>query len=111
MMVTVASSLTATLTSYSGEEEISKEVDCLSVSNGNARGKGNEATGTTQGSGMDGSLNGVPAVKGNIYSKAESIQMRHRYICGANKLFFKDQPLKIVRGANCFVVCLWALYR
>ena len=111
MMVSVASSLTATLTSYSGEEEISKEVDCLSISNGNARRAGSEASGTTRGSGMNGSMNGVQPVKGNIYSKAESIHMRHQYICGANKLFFKDQPLKIVRGENYLVACFWRVYR
>jgi len=104
MMVSVASSLTATLTSYSGEEEISKEVDCLSISNGNARRAGSEASGTTRGSGMNGSMNGVQPVKGNIYSKAESIHMRHQYICGANKLFFKDQPLKIVRGEGAYMI-------
>ena len=38
------------------------------------------------------------SVKGNIYTKAKSIEMRQRYICGANKLFFRERPLKIVRG-------------
>ena len=35
---------------------------------------------------------------GNLYSKEKSIEMRYRYICSANKLFFKEEPLKIVRG-------------
>ena len=39
-----------------------------------------------------------PIGKGNIYSKEKSVEMRHRYICSANKLFFRQDPLKIVRG-------------
>ena len=48
--------------------------------------------------------NGVKAeaspIKGNIYSKEKSVEMRHRYICSANKLFFRQDPLKIVRGTR-----------
>lgn len=44
------------------------------------------------------------SVKGNIYTKAKSIEMRQRYICGANKLFFRERPLKIVRGEGAYMI-------
>lgn len=41
---------------------------------------------------------------GNLYSKEKSIEMRYRYICSANKLFFKKEPLKIVRGEGAYMI-------
>jgi len=43
-------------------------------------------------------------IKGNIYSKGKSVEMRHRYICSANKLFFRQKPLKIVRGEGAYMI-------
>jgi len=43
-------------------------------------------------------------IPGNIYSKEESIKRRKKFICPANRLFFGENPLKIVRGEGQYLI-------
>jgi len=85
-------SLAASALSKLGDGRSNEENDVSSVQNTNENNNDVNVT------------NCEKSTKGNIYTKAKSIEMRQRYICGANKLFFKDRPLKIVRGEGTYMI-------
>lgn len=83
-----------------GDKRAMKQTEVETNNNDNKNEKcSNGHVDNTNGKAVNGHL-----TSGNVFTKAKSMEMRSRYICGANKLFFKEQPLKIVRGEGTYMI-------
>lgn len=92
-------SLAASALSKLGDGRSSPEIDASPIKNASLNSLNNNNNDDAKSDGDEAS-----SMKGNIYSKEKSVEMRHRYICGANELFFRKDPLKIVRGEGTFMI-------